>query len=229
MCRSLTLTAVVFALVPLHAGAVTITLDTVDRGVYYSTGEHYSTDLVYFVGDGGSFGNIRSFFVFDLSALNPGDVINGARLHLFNSAAGYGSSDPFEIFSIYDVTTPITDLTADSLTDTPIFDDLGTGTTYRGLLITTADAGAFVDVPLNPLGIADLTAGIGSLFAFGGALDSISGGEVLFFGGGQGQPMSNTQLILDVTPFVVPLPPALWLLGGSLGTLIATCRRRRTS
>lgn len=200
------------------------TLDAVSRGWYRSDGLHGST---------GNYGAGRlvldetrdhnNYFVFDLSSVSG--TVTAATLHLLmQPTASYTSPDPAETYAVYDVGTSIATLVAGT-GGVAAYNDLGSGGSFGSAVITAADAGTFVNISLNALGIAYVNAMLGGQIAFGGAVTTLSGdfNQIVLGGAGitQGNVMSHTQLILTT----IPLPGAVWLLGGALGVLGLVRRR----
>ncbi|MEP6635999.1 MAG: hypothetical protein ABJB97_04680, partial [Acidobacteriota bacterium] len=108
---------VLFALslpVILSLGSVradtTVTLNAIDSGWYLPGGQHDAANDNYIAGVVGGSGELRNFFVFDLSSVRG--QIKGASLHVINPSLGYDSVDPFEVYTAFDVSTPVADLMA---------------------------------------------------------------------------------------------------------------------
>ncbi len=221
---------VVSLVLPIQAGAATVTLDFSDRGSYTVSGSHTPSNLNYLTGLGVS-SEQRSFFVFDLATVVAG-TITSATLHLFNPFLGFGSTDPClgfpsticEPLTIYDVNTPIANVVdgTGGVGPCPAFCDFGTGILYGHVTVSAADNGSFVNITINPAGLAALNSASG-LFAFGGALADVTppGGGVVFRVNGA----LTTQLILDGQ--LVPIPAALPLFLTGLAIFGFVARRRR--
>jgi hypothetical protein len=159
-----------------------LTVDAADSGWWDSTGSHDASNDNFIVGTLGT--QYRDFFVFDLSAVSL--PIVGAQLRLFQQSGAYGSLDPTETYTVFDVTTPIPDLGASGSGQTAIFDDLGTGASFGSTTVSAADNGGFVSVTLNAAALASLNASSGGLAAVGGALTSLGGSAGQFDFGGSG-------------------------------------------
>ena len=171
---------------PCNAGTIptqTFTLDAVASGFYRDDGVHEVDDYAAGWFAGGSPGQIelRDYFVFDLSSVT-GTIVS-ALLRVSTAPPAfirYGSSDPSETFTLFDVATALGTLTTGP-DSTTVFDDLGTGTPYGGVTVTSA-LGTTVDVPLDAAGIAFLQGSSGQV-ALGGALTTLTKGvkdEFLF-------------------------------------------------
>jgi hypothetical protein len=102
------------------------------------------------------------------------------------------------------------------------FADLGSGTSYGNQTFSSADDGTFFTINLNSdfIAAAQLALGSGQI-AVGGSIDSGNSGFI--FGWSGGIDMSDTMLVLDITP--VPEPSTLALV--SLGGLNLLLFRRR--
>ncbi len=174
--KTISSAAVVLSLVvcgPVQAG-LDIELLSQDTGWYDAAGSHTPSNINYVVGDAlGT--NFHNFSVFDLSSIT--DSIVSARLLLFNGASppntedGYISPDPFETYALFDVTTDIGVLTGGT-GSVGAYADLGGGTSFGSVDISSADNGTFVVVELNAASIAALNSARGK-FAFGGAITTI--------------------------------------------------------
>jgi len=164
----------------LNGGA--ITLNATSTGWYDQTGSHGSTNPDYVAGTCGSsdacFGTdleYNDYFVFDLS--NVATHITSAELSLYNPSdppapgGGFLSSQPLT-YTNFDVDTPVTDLIADQTGAIAIYNDLGSGTVYAQTVVTGADNGTQIVIPLNANGLTALNEAEGSPFAIGGSVTS---------------------------------------------------------
>jgi hypothetical protein len=114
--------------------AEALVLSAVDSGFYDTRGGHFAPELSYWAGswfpdnESHTFGDqplgFRNFFVFDLAGLGH---VSSATLRLEN-----GGSDTTGTFTVFDVSTPITELTAGTggEANDAIFGDLGSGTPF---------------------------------------------------------------------------------------------------
>ena len=94
--------------------AATLTLDPADRGTYAEYGGHEPAQCGYVAGDF-SLTEFRNFFVFDLSQVAA--PVTAATLEIYlpvdeKSAPSFRSPDPFETFTLHDVTTDPGSLTS---------------------------------------------------------------------------------------------------------------------
>jgi hypothetical protein len=187
------------------------------RGIYVTYGTHAPDN--YFVGKNyfDTF-TYRNYFVFDLSGISQ--PISSATLALENrSFSSYATSENYEV---HDVTTPISELLSDAAS-TATFDDLGSGVIYGDRLITAADNGTVVEIPLNSAVINAMNSTHG-LFAFGGSLTTLSGSLIGQWAFGYSYQGGLTELRLTF----VPEPSAAALAVATLA-IISVVRRRPTS
>jgi hypothetical protein len=114
---------------------------------------------------------VNGFFVFDLGPLTG--TVTSAKLKLKLDL--YYSGDPSESCTLYDVTTPIGELTASGSGRTDIFSDLQGGNAYGNMTATLADQGTLILISLSAAAISDINAAKGSQFAVGAHLTTWSG------------------------------------------------------
>jgi hypothetical protein len=162
---------------------------------------------------------LRDYFTFDTSGVTG--TVTGAVLRLSTAPNGfirYGSSDPSETYTLFDVSTGIPGLTGGT-GGMSAFTDLGTGAAF-GSFDATAALGPTVDIPLNPAGVAYLDANRG-LVALGGAITTLVKGatsEFLF----NSTNASLTRQLLITTSEAQPIPSASIPALGSGGFAILT-------
>lgn len=158
----------------------TFTLTATASGFYDQTGLHEPGNYAvgwYVPGND----ELRDYFVFDLSAVSG--TVTSAFLRLTTAPPTfirYGSNDPSETYTLFDVSTTLPTLTGGT-GGVAAFADLGGGTSYGTLVATTA-IGETVDVVLNAAGIAFLAGSTGEV-AIGGAMTTLAQGatnEFLF-------------------------------------------------
>lgn len=116
-------------------------------------------------------GELRSFFVFDLTAVSG--TITTATLRAGNSPSGFASPDPAETLGLFDVDTNLDSLTSGS-GGLPAFADLGTGVGFGTEDVDFTDNDSVVEVTLNAAGVAALNDAIGSRIGIGLALTTIN-------------------------------------------------------
>ena len=201
-----------------------------DRGHYGPDGGHTTTNINYAVGNSSFVPEVRNFFTFDLGDIT-GPVVE-ARLELdglYQGGVTYSSDDPFEVYELYDVITPLAML-LDGSAEIGGFDDLGSGSFY-GTLTATVDANTdgMLSVVLNANAIAAINDAIsgtglhGTVFALGGRLSTLDDDDEtreLLFPSSDLLPLSSTRLVLTT----IPAPPTLPLL---LCMTLASLNRRR--
>ncbi len=216
--------AAIVGLSAVSAQAVPIVIDAQDSGWYDDSGDHTATNQSFVAGLRGV--EYRNFFVFDLTPL-VGETILTAELRLENPVDGFESPDPSEIFALFHVDTPVPALIAGGQGG-PVgqltFDDLGTGTSYGSVEITTADNGTIVRIPLNAAAISALS-GTTGLFAFGGAIATLQNDLLIReFAFGFSDENSTRQLVINPDP--IPEPSTALLLGLGLALTGWGARRR---
>ena len=228
----LLLTAVSLATLVGAGAAYGTTIDATDRGHYEDDGDHDSANTNYIVGEVPT-GSVQyhNFFVFDLSSVSG--TITSAELRLLNPPGGFASSDATETYEVFDVSTSSGTLTGGGAGLVAVYADLAGGTMYASQVVSAADNGTTIVIPLNAAALSDLNAASG-LFAFGGVLTTtVVGGANEFLFGLTGSPstLADTQLVVttdEVNAVPEPSAYALGLLGLAGLSLIGWWRRRLT-
>lgn len=199
-----------------------VTLNTVDRGLYRDDGYHIPWYVPYFAGrDSGD--EFHNFLLFDLSSITQ-EVVS-AELRLISN--GYDSPDPYETYTVHDVTTPLWELQNGYGDTAATYNDLGSGIVYGSVDVASNTGYIVVSVFLNDAGLAALNASLGGMFVVGGAITSLDSPaaqyEGLFSLSDPDRPSDGaTQIVLTL----IPEPGTLGLL--ALGGLALYAARRRT-
>lgn len=197
----------------------------VDQGWYDQGGAHNPDRIdILTINHPGS--ELRSFVLFDLTSLT--EAITSAELTFFASN-GQAAETATNTLSFYDVTTPASALTNESLVDGYIFDDLGDGTLYGSTTqsVVSGEAMPGFSVSLNAVAVAALEAArLGSGFFAVGIV--LSGPENLLFVNSGSWPSLDPAASLAVNnSAAVPVPAAFPLLGGAMSLLGLFAWRRK--
>ena len=167
-----------------------ITVNVADSG-YYNNGSHNATDRNYFVGGSGY--EYNNFFVFDLSGI---ENATSATFQLYT----FGVYSP-GTYTLYDVGTPISSLTAGGTGLTDTYNDLGSGLSYGSVAVNGGNS--LIQITLNSNAISSINSA-GGLWAIGGSYDS-SGTGAFHTSGSH----SGNKLIVET----IPEPSTLAFLG----------------
>lgn len=139
-----------------------------NSGWYRDGGVYYGGNTNYIVGSCCGYAKYNDWFTFDLSLVTG--AVTGASLKLATYAVMGGAST----FSLFDVSTSISNLTADhsngGATGVAILEDLGSGVFYGSREYSTFDSGSIQTIALNGNAIAALNGALGNQFAIGGTL-----------------------------------------------------------
>ena len=224
--RKLALLSYIALLCSLPLTAEIITLDAMDSGWYSSTGNLDSKFIPgntnYFAGytpnqpglDGPGW---RNYFTFDLGGVsNP---IAAAWLYLPNLGPNVGAPLTYDI---YEVNTPAATLAGSTGGGSAvIYNDLGSGTTYGGVVVPTNDTDPVI-IQLNSDGLAAINNSLGGSFVIGGAVvDLGDNADRYLFTGGPGT--TGPQLVLAE----VPEPGTAAMAIAGLGIVLFSLRRRQ--
>ena len=175
--------AFIFGFTPFGVQTLTLTtstgsvvLNATSTGWWDQTGLHNSTNPNYLICFPGGhfcpdFLGFHDFFVFGLNSVTG--TITSAFLSIGNPVGGFDSTDPTDLLSMYDVSTPISTLTASGTGQTGIYADLGSGILYGSQVVSSVDNGTQVLITLNSAAISALNLARGGSFAFGGDLAAV--------------------------------------------------------
>ncbi len=211
----------------ISASAAAITVDTGDRGYYYSYDFSDATNKNYITGQidvGASTVYFHSFFAFNALSGLTGPIV-GATLNLYNPVGGYSSAQPSEMLTIDGFSGNVAQLEAGG-TVAGEYAALAGGLTYGTQSVSAADDNSTISIPLDAAAIAFLNADSGNPFAFGGYLAGIplSDASTRFVFGGSAFVIANdgnTTLTVVTGPSPAPEPRTLFfVLSGLLGFLV---------
>ena len=204
----------------LQAGVI----NTSDRGWYNENGIHNPSNDNYIAGINETSLNFHNFFTFDLSSVS-GPVTSASFTVYTHDITGAGT------YTLYDFTSNISNLTSGT-GGVAAFNDLGTGTSYGSIALTTSDGYSLKTITLNAAGLAALNANIGGTFVFGGEFGSTDGLYSFGFSGSENPGDGNTSLEYQSgsSPSAVPEPASMiTLAAGAIGMLGFRMRKRKVA
>ena len=182
---------------PVHAQVVSSS----DTGWYDSDGFHDSGNKNYISGQN----TYNDYFVFDL--INVNAPISSATFSAVNPINGFSGSN--DTFTLHKVSTSISTLEASHSAAVNIHDELGSGTVFGSVAVSSADNGTNVTVQLDHAAINYINANLGSSIAFGGTVGSTS--DYVF---GFTNTNATNQGTLTLTPAATPEPGSIAMLVG---------------
>jgi hypothetical protein len=208
------------------AWADTLAIPAFDRGWYSQSGFHDTSNDNYFAGDTSAsstpMGELRNWFVFDLSAIGPRTLI-GASLVL--DGRYWVSDTGSETYRLSSVTTPRQDLMSGA-GGIAAFNSLGTGPVL-GEVTRTGPLGDTLVIPLSHEFMSSLP--FNGWLVLGGRLTTLDSVGSMFASSATEEGGLMPQLILDDGVAVLPLPTAALLVGIALLAIPALRPRRSWS
>ena len=195
--------------------AQTIEVLATDSGWYHEQGRHDANNENYISGQVSLTGDLHhhNFFVFDLASIDVPIMAAVFRVYTWDVRAS-------DIYTLYDVSTPIPVLTASGSNEVAVYNDLGSGTVYGNTSILVDQDNQFIDIALNSDAISSITLANGD-WAIGGDFAS-----TIDWAFGSSTLDENTpRLILEA----IPIPPTVWLFGSGLLGLVGIARRKRAA
>jgi hypothetical protein len=194
------LSAVLLVLLASTASHAATTLDFELKGIFSEQGLNNAAFGAgpgnVLVGKSGTLPPTRNYFVFDLAQFDQ--LVYSASLVVEMPFRGYNSPQGTETWALYDVTSDIAILQNQFSIDPSVYVDLGSGTEYGAEEVTQAEQFMDVVVDLNASALSDLNASRGGLFAIGGALTTLDGGQESLFGFSNNS--HRAQLVLNQAP-----------------------------
>lgn len=164
-------------------GGNTMTLNSVDKGWYDSTGFHNSANANYLCGgDGGDTLNFyRNFFVFNAPTVSGASIISAELI--INCYATISPQKELT-YLVRGVSTPIGTLEAGGSGLTGIYDDLGSNAVYSERSVETDEGHQFAIIPLNVKFMNDIMAAAGGQIALGGSIPNPATNAYVFANSG---------------------------------------------
>jgi hypothetical protein len=191
---------VVCGLATVSAQSATVVVDANNTGAYRNSGFHDSSNLNFIVGKIGTL-QFHNFFVFDLSGVQG--KVKSASLSVYSPEFSYNSTDASETYTVFDVSTPVSTLTADNANAVDIFNDLGSGAAFGSTDVPNDSDNTFITFALNAAAV-DAINSIHTQFAIGGALTSLNPSTDQYIFGGTGDFGDVVQLNLTLeSPIVI--------------------------
>lgn len=224
----LAMTALSLAIAP-PAGAQTVPASA--KGSYISdqqSGTFTGTSSFYKAGD--TFNDFttefRSYFVFNIPSLGVGETFTGATLRIQAPPGSYNSGAPTETYTLFNFAlnnATITILAANTGGQTA-FNDLGSGTSYGSIVLSSATNGTIVDIGLNGSALGDINTRAGQTLAIGGAVTTLTSQELVF---DTSTPSNTVELVLTRSGGAAAAPEPTTGLLALAGMVMMVTRRRR--
>ncbi len=248
--RIVAIIACIFCLKSHQSWADLTDVESTQVGGFYATGTPDNAAIFqnYFVGHatpagaGSPLPERRSFFIFDIPAFDPGEILVDAAFSLylpteFSIPANFkGGIEVFEITSSAHTAEEILDPAGHGLTPEEMFPTFGFGDFYGDVVFESASppTGPFpmeIIIPLSPTAISHIMASSGGSFVITGRMASYDPDpgvpdEIMFslsdlVVGGVDTALPKPFLSLST----IPEPGTIWIV--TLGAGILALRRRR--
>ena len=195
-----------------------------NQGWWSNGAAHDPGNSNYFTGFSGG-PEYRSFFSFSLAGLPANAKVTAATLNISQGTSGTTHSGPLPAsLQIFDVSTSAATLKQSPGSNSAIFTDLGTGTSYGTMSVSTPSYGAVFSAALNSAGVQAVDNEASSYFSVGLKLSQQAATHYTFSGTGLG---GTQQLVLtyvqppsDLTLTSAVVAESL-ATGGTVGTLAA--------
>jgi hypothetical protein len=141
-----------------------------NQGWWSNGASHDPTNSSYFTGYSGP--EYRSFFSFSLASLPANALVQSASVSVVTG----NSSGPIPTaLTMFDVSTSASQLKTSGGSNSSIFNDLGSGTSYGTFLVNTSSSGATQTASLNSSGVSAIKAATGAYFSVGMKLNQQAG------------------------------------------------------
>ena len=174
----------------------------------------------------------NNYFVFTIPNLT--DPIVSAELRVTRQGVSSQSTQHDSItYTLFDVLTPIADLTGTPGDMGSVHVDLEGGNVYGSTTILVSGiASDVLSISFSSAGLTALNNALGEPFAIGGSITEanpsltwVTGDTLKIFDTGASTPSPVSLVLKTSVDTVVPVPPAIWLLGSGLVGLAAVRRK----
>jgi hypothetical protein len=170
-----------------------ITKDAIERGWWKSSGQHTAFNNNTLTGRSILNNEYNSYFIFDLTGVTGTVIVASLKMEI----EGYTTPDASETLSIWDVNTAPATLEA-SGNDVAIYNDLMTGNSYGTFIVTSADKGMILDIPLNAQAVTDMNNALGGKVSVGLHVDTLGAASSEWIRFSAGSEQRTHQLVIGV-------------------------------